>query len=67
MPASQPAFYNNVTVGGGPPPVRAYIDELLPKILYGRIQPGRVFDQTVDLEGCRTATERWRSAKPSRC
>src|SRR5213080_1664058 len=25
MPASQTAFYNNVTVGGGPAPVRAYI------------------------------------------
>ena len=25
MPASQPAFYNNVTVSGGPAPVRAYM------------------------------------------
>jgi threonine dehydrogenase-like Zn-dependent dehydrogenase len=51
MPASQPAFYRNVTVGGGPAPVRAYIDELLPDILEGRIEPGRVFDRTVDLDG----------------
>jgi threonine dehydrogenase-like Zn-dependent dehydrogenase len=51
MPASQPAFYSNVTVGGGPAPVRAYIEELLPDILEGRIDPGRVFDQTVDLDG----------------
>jgi threonine dehydrogenase-like Zn-dependent dehydrogenase len=51
MPASQPAFYNNVTVSGGPAPVRAYIEELLPDILEGRIQPGRVFDRTVDLDG----------------
>src|SRR4030081_1223181 len=28
LPASQPAFYSNVTVGGGPAPVRAYIEEL---------------------------------------
>src|SRR5438067_3968573 len=26
MPASQPAFYNNVSVSGGPAPVRAYIE-----------------------------------------
>jgi threonine dehydrogenase-like Zn-dependent dehydrogenase len=51
MPASQPAFYNNVTVGGGPAPVRAYIEELLPDILDGRIEPGKVFDRTVGLDG----------------
>ena len=51
MPGSQPAFYHNVTVGGGPAPVRAYIAELLPDILEGRIQPGRVFDSVVDLDG----------------
>jgi threonine dehydrogenase-like Zn-dependent dehydrogenase len=51
MPASLPAFYNNVTVSGGPAPVRAYIDELLPDIRDGRIDPGRVFDRVVDLDG----------------
>lgn len=51
MPASQPAFYNNITVGGGPAPVRSYIDELLPDVLEGRIEPGRVFDRVVPLEG----------------
>jgi hypothetical protein len=51
MPASLPAFYGNVTIGGGPAPVRAYIDELLPDILEGRIDPGRVFDLTVGLDG----------------
>jgi threonine dehydrogenase-like Zn-dependent dehydrogenase len=50
-PASQPAFYGNVTVSGGPAPVRAYIGELLPDVLEGRIQPGRVFDRVVALEG----------------
>jgi threonine dehydrogenase-like Zn-dependent dehydrogenase len=50
MPASRGAFYNNVTVSGGPAPVRAYIVELLPDILEGRIQPGRVFDRVVGLE-----------------
>jgi threonine dehydrogenase-like Zn-dependent dehydrogenase len=51
MPASQPVFYNNVTVSGGPAPVRAYIEELLPDVLEGRIEPGRVFDQVVGLDG----------------
>ncbi|MCE3240354.1 MAG: Threonine dehydrogenase [Deltaproteobacteria bacterium] len=50
MPGSQPAFYNNVTVGGGPAPVRAYIQELLPDILEGRIEPGKVFDRVVGLD-----------------
>jgi threonine dehydrogenase-like Zn-dependent dehydrogenase len=51
MPASLPAFYNNVSVGGGPAPVRAYIEELLLDVLTGRIEPGRVFDRVVGLEG----------------
>jgi threonine dehydrogenase-like Zn-dependent dehydrogenase len=49
MPASLPAFYNNVTVGGGPAPARAYIEELLPDVLEGRIEPGRVFDWVASL------------------
>jgi threonine dehydrogenase-like Zn-dependent dehydrogenase len=51
LPGSQPAFYANLSIGGGPAPVRAYIDELLPDILAGRIEPGKVFDRTVDLDG----------------
>ena len=51
VPLAQPMFFKNVTVGGGPAPVRAYIDELLPDILEGNIEPGRVFDRTVGLDG----------------
>ena len=51
MPASQQAFYHNVTVSGGPAPVRAYIEELLPDVLEGQIEPGRVFDKVVGLDG----------------
>lgn len=51
IPGADQTFYKNVTVGGGPAPVRAYIHELLPDILDGRIEPGRVFDRTVKLEG----------------
>ena len=51
LPGAEPSFFKNVTIGGGPAPVRAYIDELLPDILEGRIEPGRVFDRVVDLDG----------------
>ena len=58
----QPSFYGNLTVSGGPAPVRAYIDTLLPVILEGRIPPGRVFDQTIRLDavpdGYRAMNER---------
>ncbi len=50
IPSSELAFFNNVTVGGGPAPVRAYIDELLPDVLEGRIEPGRVFDRVIGLD-----------------
>ena len=44
MPAVIPTFFNNVTISGGPAPARAYIEELLPDVLEGRIEPGKVFD-----------------------
>jgi threonine dehydrogenase-like Zn-dependent dehydrogenase len=44
------AFWKNASMGGGPAPVRAYIDELLPDVLEGRIDPGRVFDRTGSIE-----------------
>jgi threonine dehydrogenase-like Zn-dependent dehydrogenase len=50
MPASRPAFFDNITVNGGPAPVRAYIEELLPDIVEGRIEPGRVFDRVIGLD-----------------
>jgi len=50
MPASRPAFYNNITVNGGPAPARAYIKELLRDVLEGRIEPGKVFDRVVRLD-----------------
>ena len=41
----------NITLTGGPGAQRAYIEELLPEVLDGRIEPGKVFDRTVDLDG----------------
>ncbi|GAA2513118.1 zinc-binding dehydrogenase [Winogradskya humida] len=43
-------FGRNLTLTGGPAPVRHYIDELLPDVLRGAINPGKVFDRTVPLE-----------------
>jgi threonine dehydrogenase-like Zn-dependent dehydrogenase len=51
IPASSPTFFANVTIAGGPAPVRAYIEELMVDILDGRIEPGRVFDRTTNLDG----------------
>ena len=50
IPEAGPTFYGNLTISGGPAPARAYIDELLPDVLEGRIQPGRVFDRLVTLD-----------------
>jgi threonine dehydrogenase-like Zn-dependent dehydrogenase len=62
MPAARPAFYDNLTISGGPAPVRAYIDELLPDVVEGRIEPGRVFDRVGSLDevpdGYRAMNER---------
>ena len=44
-------FYRNVIISGGPAPVRAYIEELMPDVLEGRIQPGKVFDRVTNLDG----------------
>ncbi|MFE6826262.1 zinc-dependent alcohol dehydrogenase family protein [Streptomyces sp. NPDC057690] len=44
-------FDRNVTLAGGVAPARAYIPELLPDVLSGAINPGLVFDRTVDLDG----------------
>jgi hypothetical protein len=56
------AFWKNVGVAGGPAPARAYIEELLPDVLEGRIEPGRVFDRTGSLDdvpdGYRAMNER---------
>jgi threonine dehydrogenase-like Zn-dependent dehydrogenase len=62
IPGAEDAFYANVTISGGPAPVRAYIEELLPDVLEGRIEPGLVFDRVIGLEevpdGYRAMNER---------
>ncbi|MET8338967.1 zinc-dependent alcohol dehydrogenase family protein [Streptosporangium canum] len=50
VPMGFPEFMRNVTLTGGVAPARAYIEELLPEVLDGAVDPGRVFDRTVSLE-----------------
>ncbi|GAA1357819.1 zinc-dependent alcohol dehydrogenase family protein [Arthrobacter rhombi] len=47
-------FMRNITLTGGVAPARAYIEELLPLVLDGSIEPGKVFDRTVELDGVPT-------------
>src|SRR2546421_1856423 len=62
IPNAEPTFFDNVTIAGGPAPARAYIEELLPDVLEGRIEPGRVFDRVGRLDdvpdGYRAMNER---------
>ncbi|WP_197686195.1 hypothetical protein [Actinoplanes derwentensis] len=43
-------FGRNLTLTGGPAPVRNHIDELMPDVLDGTVEPGKVLDGTVSLE-----------------
>jgi threonine dehydrogenase-like Zn-dependent dehydrogenase len=50
IPQGISTFFDNVTISGGPAPARAYIEELLPEVLDGSIEPGRVFDRVIGLD-----------------
>lgn len=43
-------FGGNITLTGGPAPARAYIETLMPGVLDGSVNPGKVFDLTVSLD-----------------
>ncbi|WP_313405845.1 zinc-dependent alcohol dehydrogenase family protein [Aeromicrobium sp.] len=43
-------FGRNQALAGGVAPVRNYLDELLPEVLDGSLQPGAVFDRTFALD-----------------
>lgn len=44
-------FATNSNLVGGVAPVRHYLEDLLPDVLSGAIQPGKVFDLTLPLDG----------------
>ena len=50
LPLDFGTFLRNITLTGGVAPARAYIEELMPGILDGTLQPGRVFDHTTGLD-----------------
>ena len=51
LPGAQDSFLRNITVSGGIAPARAYIEELMPDVLEGRLEPGRVFDRSIAIDG----------------
>ncbi|MFD7752013.1 zinc-dependent alcohol dehydrogenase family protein [Streptomyces sp. NPDC059757] len=55
-------FYSHVGLRGGPAPVRAFLPDLIDRVLSGRIDPGKVFDLVLPLaqvaEGYRAMDER---------
>ncbi len=62
IPYATQTFFANLTIAGGGAPARAYIEELLPDVLEGTIEPGRVFDRVSPLDdvpdGYRAMNER---------
>lgn len=62
MAHARATFGRNITIAGGIAPTQANMYELLPDILDGQIEPGRVFDRTLPLaevaEGYRAMNDR---------
>src|SRR5438552_5396392 len=50
IPTTTANFFDNISIAAGPAPARAYIEELMPDVLEGRIEPGRVFDRVIGLD-----------------
>jgi threonine dehydrogenase-like Zn-dependent dehydrogenase len=46
----QELFFSHVGLRGGPAPVRAYLPDLIDRVVSGRINPGKVFDLTLPLD-----------------
>jgi threonine dehydrogenase-like Zn-dependent dehydrogenase len=49
-PIGAAMLLRNITLTGGACPARAYVEDLMPDVLDGTIEPGRVFDRTVSLD-----------------
>jgi threonine dehydrogenase-like Zn-dependent dehydrogenase len=62
IPNAAAKFTKNITIAGGIAPTQANMHELLPDILDGRIEPGKVFNRTIGLdevpEGYRAMNDR---------
>jgi threonine dehydrogenase-like Zn-dependent dehydrogenase len=45
-----PVFFRGITLTGGLTPVRAYLPDLVDRVLAGTLNPGSIFDKTVSLD-----------------
>ncbi|MFE5894468.1 alcohol dehydrogenase catalytic domain-containing protein [Streptomyces sp. NPDC056462] len=50
VPLGMDTIMRDITVTGGVAPARAYIEDLLPDVLDGTVEPGRVFDHTIGVD-----------------
>ncbi|GAA4853440.1 alcohol dehydrogenase catalytic domain-containing protein [Actinomycetospora corticicola] len=50
IPNAGRKFGANITIAGGIAPTQANMHELLPDVMDGKIEPGRVFDRTIGLD-----------------
>jgi threonine dehydrogenase-like Zn-dependent dehydrogenase len=50
VPMGFDTMLRNITLTGGAAPARSYIEELLPDILDGTVEPGKVFDRTIGVD-----------------
>ncbi|RZT85212.1 threonine dehydrogenase-like Zn-dependent dehydrogenase [Pseudonocardia sediminis] len=50
VPLDAGTFMRNIKMAGGVAPARNYIEDLLPDVLEGKIQPGKVFDRTIGMD-----------------
>ena len=50
IPNAARKFTANITVAGGIAPTQANMHELLPDVLEGKVEPGKVFDRTIGLD-----------------
>ncbi|MCD2188419.1 zinc-binding dehydrogenase [Actinomycetospora soli] len=62
IPNAARKFGANITIAGGIAPTQANMHELLPDVMDGKIEPGKVFDRTIPLdetpEGYRAMNDR---------
>ena len=59
-------LFSDVHLHGGPAPVRRFLPQLIDLIWNGAIDPGKVFDLTLPLDGSPRTIAPWTSAAPSR-
>ncbi|KZB86505.1 zinc-binding dehydrogenase [Amycolatopsis regifaucium] len=52
-----PVFFRGITLTGGLTPVRAYLPDLVERVLAGTLNPGSIFDRTVSLDDIESGYE----------